>query len=255
MLVRRYRGCIIIAGIMLLATATGCGGQQHAAPSPRAVNATEANELANVRFLNLTSGGARLVAQLDEGGGQLAITGWVDWKKELLYAEFHPPGQTDPARTGLLQCTPGGLGIRAATLTTAPPVPVPTDGWNYRAYSSTATVDLMCQMLLRLNSDRPDNASLLQQSGAYWLSQQRLGSATVDVIQGPGAAGQPTPAPGQGTIRYWIDTQSGKLLRLQAKLGATTAFSTFDFTYDTVPPISVLPPLQPPPSPSPSPSP
>jgi len=240
----RRRRCTTIAGILLLATATGCGGQQHAAPSPRAVNASEANELANVRFLNLTAGGAQVGAQLDEGGSQLAITGWVDWKKELLYAAFHPPGQTDPSRTGLLQCTPGGLGIRAAASAAAPPLPVPTDGWNYRAYSSTATVDLMCQMVLQLNSDRPDNASLLQQSGAYWLSQQRLGSATVDVIQGPAATGQPTPAPGQGTIRYWIDTQNGKLLRLQAKLGATTTFSTFDFTYGTVPAIDTLPPLQ-----------
>lgn len=252
MLVRRRRWCITIAGILLLATVTGCGGQQHAAPAPRAVNAAEANELANVRFLNLTSGGARVAAQLGEGGSQLAITGWLDWKKELLYAEFRPPAKADPARTGLLQCTPGGLGIRSATQADAPPLPVPTDGWNYRAYSSTATVDLMCQLLLQLNSDRPDNASLLQQSGAYWLSQQRLGSATVNVIQGPGAAGQPAPAPGQGTIRYWIDTQNGKLLRLQAKLGATTAFSTFDFTYGTVPAIDTLPPLRAPASSSPS---
>jgi hypothetical protein len=238
--------------IVAITLLSGCSGG-HAAvvtPPPHPLTAAEANELANIRFLDLTAGGAQLSIAMTNGANPLRLQGWIDWKSQLGYASFSGTGSKAAATSGIAQWNAQGLGLLDGTFGGLPPVPVPNpnSGWTFRSYEPGVTIDLLCQLLLQLSADRPENATLLQQSDASWLSQQQLDGNPVDVIEGPGSPGQATFAPGKGPIRYWIDTTSGKLLRIQALLGEATQFSVIDFSYPVLPAIPLLPQLQPSPA-------
>lgn len=80
---------------------------------PRLLSAGEAGRLAQVRLANHRDGHAGLVAVVDTADGPVRVTGWVDWRQQVIYASVHGPATL--ADRGLLQATPSVLAVRPAS--------------------------------------------------------------------------------------------------------------------------------------------
>lgn len=120
------------------------------------------------------------------------------------------------------------------TTALAPPLPVPTGGWEKLPLQKDDSLLAAAQLLMvGLASDRPENPQLLLQSGAKWLRADTVAGTPVDVVSGPIPQGGT-----ESSYRYWID-KNGKLRRVEARLDG---MSWSIFTLTEVSGITLKPP-------------
>ncbi len=213
----------------------------------RPVTAAEADQLAHARLANARDGqlGLRAVIQA-EGGGQVQMSGWVDWARTLIYlnSAAERPGPAD----GLLQAVPGLVAVRAGRYPPAaaasasaapapltPPLTAPLDGWRVRPMNPAAgasAFDSLAALLFSLTAPAADNPATI--TGRTTVRSGQLDGEPVSIYAGPplglpspgrtgaaSAAGSPpatTMPPVTGTVQYWLD-RTGRLRRVIADLG------------------------------------
>lgn len=230
----RVDGRTVLALLAFLAvgSAAGLAGglvttSRSADDSGRMLSLREARQLAGVRAANFQEARAGLFAALGPAGAETYLTGWVDWRRALVYAAVSGPGAADPHR--LLQAVPGVVAERPhpaggqppTTDTGRPPANPPSDGWRIRASAAgnpDRPLDSLVALLLGLSRDAPDPAEALVHTDARWLARTQAGGTEVDVMIGP--ATFPTAASRErsgaarslastgGAVRYFIDDRS-----------------------------------------------
>lgn len=257
------------SGTGLVATLVFCMPGPPAEGS-RLLSTGEAGRLAQMRLTNHRDGHAGLTAVANTTEGPIRVTGWVDWRQQIIYASVQGPATL--ADRGLLQATPSVLAVHTApppasdasatsppsrdvptapapshnaaaialpsrdVAAASPPARPPADGWLVRplAESRLAPVPALLTLVFAIAAERPDDASVLRDGGARWLGRDRVGNATVDVVLGPA----PTTA---SSARYWLD-DAGRLHRLEAMLPGQVP-ARVDFDRSTAPelvPIAAL---------------
>jgi hypothetical protein len=195
--------------------------------SSRPLSVREAHQLAGMRLANYQEARAGIFAVLGPAGAETYLTGWIDWRRQLVYAAVSGPGAPDAHR--LLQAVPGVVAERPqqpggrppTTDTGRPPANPPPDGWRIRASAAgnpDRPLDSLLALLLTLAANAPDSRDALLDTDARWLGEAQVGGTDVDVIVGPAAF--PTVAPlGQpasprsvstmgGAVRYFVDDRS-----------------------------------------------
>ncbi|MFI6325314.1 hypothetical protein ACIBG8_47900 [Nonomuraea sp. NPDC050556] len=189
---------IALAAAAVLLTA--CAGVDS-----RPVTGDEANRLALVRLANHNERGAAFSTTLVDQGRELAIRGWVDWRRPMVYAAVNG--------AMLVQAVPGAL-AELQQPAEVPPLPVPQGQWRARPLRpgpQGSPFDSFLAIMLGLAADRPDNPQLLLQQGAAWIGED----GELDGFRGPNSGRDGSRG---GGIRYWIDRR-GRLHRLELTLG------------------------------------
>jgi hypothetical protein len=195
--------------------------------SGRPLSLREARQLAGMRAANFREARAGVFAAVGPTGAETYLTGWVDWRRALVYAAVSGPGAADAHR--LLQAAPGvvaerphGAGGRPPTTDTGrPPANPPAGGWQLRASAAGTPdhpVDTLLALLLSLSRDVADAPDALVHTDARWLGTAQAGGAEVDVMVGPAIfptvanrarfANPRPPSSTGGAVRYFIDDRS-----------------------------------------------
>src|SRR5436305_4761424 len=198
----------------------------------RPVSMAEAQRLAGVRLRDQQDGHVGFRATVGPPGAAVHLTGWVDWRRPLLYLDSvaDRPGPAD----GLVQVVPDLVAARLGRLGSAddpyppPPADPPTEGWRVRRLTPDSPagtpLDSLFALLLGLRADKPDDAAALT-AGARFQRRDLLGGVPVDVVDGPailppslmGPVGaRPTPS-AASQVSYWLDDGS-RLRRLDTYL-------------------------------------
>ncbi|MVA76091.1 hypothetical protein GC722_08660 [Auraticoccus sp. F435] len=213
------RALLGIGSATALGLLVGCGED-----GPRPLTTAESERLAVIRFNAYDEGTRALQLQLFGTPEPLRLTGWVDYRSSVAYAEIRTADGAE--QLGLVHWDKAVKASRPAPVPD-PVLPPPADGWQRSPLDhEQAVFDTALAMVLQLGMDRPDNPLLLAQSDARWLRSDRVGDVTVDVMTGPTPEGAPDQAGSR--LRYWVD-ERGHLLRLEAVIGPTDLWSTFDF--------------------------
>jgi len=225
-----------IAGVgTVVAAAGGSGG----GAGSRALTSDEADRLAVTRFRNYETGGRAVTITVPGTGGDLVITGSVDYRAGLGYGVVHGTGR-DTSSDGLVEWT--ATSVLVDPMTNAPalaPATPPTTGWYSRTLQQTgSTLDSALTIALSLGANRPDNAQLLPQNGAAWIGEAKVAGRRVDIMTGPAARtaqsartaqGTSGSGPGTaGTVRYWIGSD-GTMYRVEAAVASDTRPTVIDF--------------------------
>jgi len=103
-------------------------------------------------------------------------------------------------------------------------------------------IDTFLLLLLLLSSDRPENAQLLQRSGAAWLGTETINGVVCDVFTGPFPEGQTSlPDPTTSPVRYKLD-KDGVLQSFSVRgAGAGTDDTPWSATRTDTPPEVYVP--------------
>lgn len=242
------------------------GGAAEPAEPARPLSPAEADRLAGMRQHNWQDGRAGVRATVGDRTGQVHLTGWVDWRRPMVY--LARSGPTPDTATELVQAVPGLVASRPGPAPPAatgspgvadphppPPVPLPARGWRLRhpgadgpagAPSAPGTIDALVVLLLLLTAEQPDPAGLLAGSEAQWLRQDRTAGYAVDVLLGPAVPPSAAPAGGApdrslaamgGAVQYWLDDRA-RLHRLVALLAPGTQVRVdLDRDDHTAPPV------------------
>ena len=223
----------IAGAVVLTAAAIAAALYFTAAPDQStAMTASQADQLALARFNDYQNGVTTIDATIPVSGQDFQLTGRVDWHSHLGYATLAAPQPADG--TELLQWSANAIAVRGNW--TAPlPAALPPDGWTLRPWQPGADLDTALQLILDLGSDRPENAQLLQQSGATVLRHDTLHGTTVTVFTGPPEAATNTPH-----TRYWI-AADGTLRRFEALVDGSTTWTRVDLTPGSAPAIPHIP--------------
>lgn len=195
-------------GAALLAAA-GCAAKP---AEPRLLTMAEAERFAVVRFNNYDRRYVPFTMQLTVRGQRFFLTGRVDFRDHLGYANFLTDGK--PPRNFLLQWT---LRQKAALQVTGSALPYrpPSGPWQVQAVDPERSgLDVALALLLNLADDRPENPLLLRQNGAQWVGEDHLDGVRVDRFTGPGSDNRPSDR-----LTYLVD-DLGRLHRLIAKVAA-----------------------------------
>ncbi|WP_018348176.1 hypothetical protein [Longispora albida] len=218
--------------VMAASAASACSSGDEQRP----LNTAEAERLATVRLGNHTDKESGFTAKLTDTGRSVSLRGWIDWRQSLVY------GRLEGGASGLVQSRPGVVATRAGQFDKAP-FPPPAGDWNVRPARTGGrmALDTVLAVLFELSADRPENLQLLQQNGAAWLREDKVGGVDVDVFLGPRTAGPggQTRAPGEG-LRYWVD-DGGRLRRLEARAAGEPV--TIDFDRGDRPALTAVPVL------------
>ncbi|MFJ7779430.1 hypothetical protein [Streptomyces yangpuensis] len=189
----------------------------------RPLTAAEADRAALARFTTYRRGTGNVTMTIPYRGTTVTLTGRVDWRRHLGYAEVSSGG-TLTARE-LIQWN-------RHTVVTLPrwsgglPEHPPARGWQpHRITPHASALDAALLLLMGLGSDRPDNAQLLARSSARWIKDDHIGTTPVTVFAGPGSPGAPSGPDKPGNTRYWIDGE-GNLLRFDARAAGETRWMT-----------------------------
>jgi hypothetical protein len=240
---RRTRALIALFGMAAAAVVglvnglASCSPRARPPDKGRPVSMAEAQRLAAVRLHDQQDGHSGFRATVGAPGAAVHLTGWVDWRRPLLYlgSVGDRPGPAD----GLVQAVPDLVAARLGRLGSAddpypgPPAQPPTEGWRVRRLSpdspAGSPLDSLFALLLGLHATGPDDAGALVAGGARFLRRDLLGGVPVDVVAGPAVlptpvmgprlAPRPSPsgAPVTGQVTYWLD-DGGRLRRLDAYL-------------------------------------
>jgi hypothetical protein len=211
------------SGAMVGALLSGGGSPRSTAPKAegRPITSDEANRLAVMRYRNYQGTGVHFHTSVAGTGGALTVDGVVDYHRSLGLAQVSGLGSSftfEWDHQQLAAC-PG-----AATQTTVP-ADLPTAKAAIRPLNTSATaVDAVLALMLARGLDRPDNAQLLQQSGARWLGHDTIDGVAYDVLTGPTQTGAPAGSTSD-TLRYWISAD-GHLGRVDAHLGGSPTATT-----------------------------
>lgn len=225
MLARRHLLQLALAA-GLTSSATSCVFGKQAPPS-RPLNNDELNRLASMRKHNFSDGRVRVRGTISE---QIAITGYLDWRRSLSYLAI-----SNPQQASLVQARPGILAMRPDSRDLAHPPP--PDGWRVRplnladseADKNSAAIDNLVAFLFLIARDQPDNADILRNLDTQWVRRDSTGGTDVDVLLGPAVLPETEPSPGAsadpraldsygGAVGYWLDPQ-GRLRKLETRLG------------------------------------
>lgn len=224
------------AGVIVLA-ASGSGSSTKS----RALTSDEANRLAITRFRNYEAGGRAVTITVPGTGGDLVVTGSVDYRAKLGYGVVHGTGR-DTSSDGLIEWTTTSVLVDPMpnTPASAPATP-PTTGWFSRQLQQTgSSLDSSLAIALNLGSDRPDNAQLLPQNGAMWVGQDEIAGHQVAEMAGPTA--QSGSGSGlEGTVRYWVGAD-GTMYRVQAAVASSTQPTVIDFDTQKYAPVPAITP-------------
>lgn len=239
--------CVIVlagVGVAVAAAGGGSGGGGH-----RALTSDEADRLAITRFRNYEAGGRAVTITVPGTGGDLVVTGSVDYRSKLGYGVVHGTGR-DTSSDGLIEWTATSvlLDPMANAPAVAPTTP-PTSGWYSRTLQKTgSTLDSSLNIALSLGTDRPDNAQLLAQNGATWVGEDQVAGHQADIMTGP-AAQSAQPARGgsgsgtAGTVRYWIGSD-GTMYRVEAAVASETRPAVIDFDTQKYTPVTTSAPAR-----------
>ena len=240
---RRTRALIALFGMAAAAVVglvnglASCSPRSRPPDRGRPIAMAEAQRLATVRLRDQRDGHAGFRATVGGPGAAVHLTGWVDWRRPLLYlgSVGDRPGPAD----GLVQAVPDLVAARLGRLGSAddpyhrPPADPPTEGWRVRRLSpdspTGSPLDSLFALLLELRAGAPDDAGALVAGGARFLRRDLLGGVPVDVMTGPAAlpvpvmgprlAARPAPSgpPAASQVTYWLD-EGARLRRLDTYL-------------------------------------
>ena len=233
---------MVIAGVgIAVAAAGGSGGGS----GNRALTSDEANRLALSRFRNYETGGRAVRITIPGTGGNLVVTGSVDYRTKLGYGVVHGSGR-DTSSDGLIQWT--ATSVLVDPMTNAPataPATPPTSGWYTRSLQKTGSaLDSSLAIALSLGSDRPDNAQLLPQNGASWVGKDTVNGHQVDIMTGPAAqtagSGIAQGSGAAGSVRYWVGAD-GTMYRVEVAVASETQATVIDFDTQTYAPVPSAP--------------
>ena len=205
-----------------------------------AMTSAQADLLALARFNDYQNGVSAIDAEIPVSGQEFTLAGRVDWQNHLGYATLTAaqPQAQQGGGTELVQWTPNGIAVRGSWSGPLPATP-PSDGWEVRAWQQDADLDSALQLILALGADRPENAQLLQQSGASVLRDANVGGEHVTVFTGP-------PETQGGTdshTRYWV-ADDGTLRRFEALIDGSTTWTEVDIAPGSAPAVPHIPGMQ-----------
>jgi hypothetical protein len=222
-------GVAVVAAVVIpIVVTSGSGGAGSYTDGPRPVTSAEAERLATMRVTNFADVGVAFQATVATSQGVVAINGDVDFHTLVGYGEVSGgSGSKGAGPSYTLQWNGGRLiAWPSPGKPTMPPPALPTTAPRERDLSpSTSAVDAVLALLLGLGESRPDNVEQVKQDGARWLRTATLDGETVDVMQGPSAAG-----PGHGsdtTLDFWVD-RAGHLLRVDVQFAGSTTPTQID---------------------------
>ena len=185
---------IVATGCLALGSAAGlvgglvsCAEQENPADIGRPLSTAEAGRLAAMWLNNYTDERAGLRGTLDRGAEEIRLTGWIDWRRPLVY--LNVAGKTPSPLDGLVQAVPAAVAVRpdgpasggvsgpttalptapttapptrstpgptapapttAAATAPAPPLPPPTNDWRVRPFGATGPSGKPLDTMLRL---------------------------------------------------------------------------------------------------------
>jgi hypothetical protein len=226
------RSVLALLALLAVGSAAGLAGglitaSQSENDSGRPLSLRDARQLAGVRAANYREARAGVFVTLGPTGAETYLTGWVDWRRSLVYAAVSGPGAAQAHR--LLQAVPGvvaerphGAGGRPPTTDTGrPPANPPASGWHVRASAAGTPdhpLDSLLAVLLGLARNASDPPDALAQTDARWLGTAQAGGSQVDVMAGPAtfptaiARNRPGTARSLssmgGAVRYFVDDRS-----------------------------------------------
>lgn len=183
---------------------TSCAPPEEQAAA-RPLSAAEAGRLAAMRLHNYEDGVVGVRATIGEPGAQSHLSGWVDWRRPLVYLAVSGSAE------GLVQAIPGVIAVRQVgagrTPTPAPaepppepPAEPPADGWQVRRLvlggPGASALDSFVGLLFTIAAAKPDTPDLLVRSESRWLRRDLAAGVPVDVLLGPAVppSARPTPA-------------------------------------------------------------
>ena len=239
MIVTKRRAIGLGAGVIALGlgaavwftTSSGAGQDS-------AMTSAQADLLALARFSDYQNGVSAIDAEIPVSGQEFTLDGRVDWQNHLGYATLTSAQAQQGGGTELVQWTPNGIAVRGSWSGPLPATP-PADGWEVRAWQQDADLDSALQLILDLGADRPENAQLLQQSGAGVLRDANVGGEHVTVFTGP-------PETQGGTdshTRYWV-ADDGTLRRFEALIDGSTTWTEVDIAPGSAPAVPHIPGMQ-----------
>lgn len=189
---------MIAAGSIALGALTACSPGEDPTPQPTGLTREQAELLATFRLKNHL---AEEVSFQVSGPDTFPVTGTV-----VLDTQAH----TGKGRLSV------GDAPESLVVWGQQSVFTCVDAVDWEALSSwsgrdmgQSDIDSFLLMLLLLSSDRPENAQLLQQSGAAWLGTETVNGVECDVFTGPGDGAPRTGAPeaSASPVRYYLDAQ------------------------------------------------
>jgi hypothetical protein len=180
------------------------GSRSGSAATGRPLSSDEAQLLADTLTRNLEGGGASFTAAFTVDGGDVEVTGDVDWAGHAGAAQVRigaaPPYEVRWTADAVLQALPGTR--ERLTALGRPGV----EWFVHPADPAGRRLDALVAVLIGLAATTPDNPVNLRQRDDVDV----LGSATVD--------GQPVVRIRSGDLVLWIGRGDGRLRRLEAPL-------------------------------------
>lgn len=195
-----------LGALALAATLVACGSDESPRSSERPLSFEEASTMADLLYRNYQGGGGAFVVSTltRPGGDQLTVAGEVDWVDHSGWADITTTAEGASLvgvwwdESHVLERRPGldslleGLGYTGATLIS-------------RAPDTERRVDQVIAIVTGLAAEIRDNAQLIMQTeGSAFLRSDTL-------------RGRPATVVRYGTRNiYWIDAETGDMLRLEA---------------------------------------
>lgn len=210
----------------------GCGGGDgtdgagEPAPTSAPLTAEQASLLADVLFDNLDAGGATFtMSARTPAGDTMAVAGEVDWVSHTGRADVVATGPEEDltevvwTEDVILERRPALLADLAFEYVARAPSP------------ATRTIDRLVAVVAALAGQQRDNPLLIQQTpGSASFGVQTLGGRDVEVLR----FGDEN--------RYWLDAETGELVRFEQPPSADRDAFVLDFT-DRGPQSVILPPI------------
>lgn len=192
------RTFIIAAGSLALVSLAACSATEDPTPQPSELTLEQAELLATFRFKNYL---AEQVSYQITGPDTFPVSGTVVLDTQAhtgrgrVSAGDAPDSLVVWGQQSVFTCVDAAAWEDLAS-------------WSGRDIGQS-DIDSFLLMLLLLSSDRPENAQLLQQSGAVWLGTETVNGVECDVFTGPGDGAPRSAAPETSTspVRYYLDSQ------------------------------------------------
>jgi hypothetical protein len=189
----------------LVGGGAGRSGNSEAKP----VNNAQAQLLTATRLANFRAGQAAVHAVIHAPGGDVHVTGWVDWRRPLISVNSGAD-QAGPA-DGLVQAVPGVVAVHAGRYPPLalqvgdkyppPPATPPADGWRVRQMNPKpggSAFDTLLSLVFSLAAPQRDER---ETASRFTVSRGQLDGQPVQVFSGPALpATAASPAPSSQTI-------------------------------------------------------
>lgn len=204
---------------------------------PEPVSWPEAELLAQLGQRNYALGGGELTVTVPQpDGSTFQARGWLDWQRGIAYLVTGPPEEP----VGVVWADREAIGYRTGPVPDGqrPPLPAPTDGWQWSLWTQRGDdqggfdVDLLLNEALNAGSGHGLDPTVIHQH-AYRLRTDTIAGRQVNVYEIQRQA-ESQVTPGQSRLRYWVDAEAGNLLRLEIRT-RTGGFGQLDVSPGAVP--------------------